>query len=134
VNPLTIGLSTVRLSYMDLDTMAQQLVLRLESLVDTMEKFEVPEPVAKGKQPRVLVTTGPACIDSNLDWMGPTGEVISLKSRKEGYDRQIAICQECEIQQKCLDIAIDEKWEYGIWGGMMPRERRKHVRMVHEAV
>lgn len=114
--------------------MAQQLVFNLETLLDTMDRVEFPEPVAKGKWSPAPVITGPACLESDLDWIGPTGEIISLKSRKDRYDRQIAICQTCEIQQKCLDIAIEEKWEYGIWGGMMPRERRKHVRMVREAV
>lgn len=33
------------------------------------------------------------------------------------------ICAECPVQAECLDYAIGADEEYGIWGGLDPRER-----------
>jgi WhiB family redox-sensing transcriptional regulator len=33
------------------------------------------------------------------------------------------ICNECPIQAKCLELALDSGEKWGIWGGLMPHER-----------
>ena len=38
--------------------------------------------------------------------------------------RAKAICARCEIQQECLDYALDAGPIQGVWGGMTERERR----------
>jgi hypothetical protein len=35
-----------------------------------------------------------------------------------------ALCAECPMQQKCLQFAIEEKIEFGIFGGSTPNERK----------
>lgn len=35
----------------------------------------------------------------------------------------IEICKRCPVQQLCLDYAITDKVEYGIWGGSLPSDR-----------
>ncbi len=35
-----------------------------------------------------------------------------------------AICARCEIQQECLDYALDAGPIQGVWGGMTEHERR----------
>lgn len=44
-----------------------------------------------------------------------------------GYprDEQIAkaICSKCTVSKQCLDEAMKENEEFGIWGGMNPQER-----------
>jgi WhiB family redox-sensing transcriptional regulator len=35
-----------------------------------------------------------------------------------------AVCAECPVRQECLDEAIEFHAEWGIWGGLAPRERR----------
>ena len=37
-------------------------------------------------------------------------------------------CKLCPVMSECLDYALSNDEEYGIWGGMTPRERRKHKR------
>lgn len=34
------------------------------------------------------------------------------------------ICAECPVQAQCLESALAADEEYGIWGGLDPRERR----------
>lgn len=35
-----------------------------------------------------------------------------------------AVCAACGVRQQCLEYAIAMHEEYGIWGGLNPRERR----------
>ena len=34
------------------------------------------------------------------------------------------ICAACPVRNLCLDFALDHDEEFGIWGGLTPRERR----------
>jgi hypothetical protein len=34
-----------------------------------------------------------------------------------------ALCAECPIRQQCLEYAVEANEEWGIWGGLTPRER-----------
>ena len=114
---------------MSSDNFAQQLVLRLDSMLDVLEARDL------GEVSGASLTTGPACIEvPDLDWISPEGDTISVKSNKARYDRQLAVCQACGLQSECLEIAITEGREYGIWGGLMPAERRRYVRGLREAI
>lgn len=42
--------------------------------------------------------------------------------------RAVAICAECPVRSHCLDDALARKEEFGIWGGLSPRERRRMKR------
>lgn len=33
------------------------------------------------------------------------------------------VCGACKVRQDCLDFAIENNFEYGIWGGKTPKER-----------
>ncbi|WP_020580166.1 WhiB family transcriptional regulator [Actinopolymorpha alba] len=35
-----------------------------------------------------------------------------------------AICRRCPVRRDCLSDALNRDDEYGIWGGLTPRERR----------
>ena len=37
-------------------------------------------------------------------------------------------CNSCPVKKKCLKFSISNEEEYGIWGGMTPRERRARFR------
>ncbi|SNV19017.1 Transcription factor WhiB [Dermatophilus congolensis] len=49
----------------------------------------------------------------------------------EGKAQQRAkrICRNCEVVIDCLAEALDERIEFGVWGGMTERERRKMLRL-----
>ena len=38
------------------------------------------------------------------------------------------ICQGCPVVAECLADALDNRTEYGVWGGMTERERRALLR------
>lgn len=40
-------------------------------------------------------------------------------------DQAVAICAMCPVKAECLTWAIETKQEYGTWGGLTERERRK---------
>ncbi|MER7805346.1 WhiB family transcriptional regulator [Streptomyces parvulus] len=39
-------------------------------------------------------------------------------------NRAKALCTGCPVRTDCLALALDERIEHGIWGGMTERERR----------
>ncbi|MFI1036026.1 WhiB family transcriptional regulator, partial [Streptomyces sp. NPDC020951] len=62
------------------------------------------------------------------DWSGKglcgPGEAEILFA--EGATQQEAknVCNGCPIQAECLAYALDQRIEFGVWGGMTERERR----------
>ncbi|HOB04324.1 MAG TPA: WhiB family transcriptional regulator [Propionibacteriaceae bacterium] len=48
----------------------------------------------------------------------------------EGADqkRVRAICGGCPVRTECLAEALDNRIEWGVWGGMTERERRQLLR------
>lgn len=43
-------------------------------------------------------------------------------------NRVKALCTGCPVRTECLADALDNRTEYGIWGGMTERERRALLR------
>lgn len=43
------------------------------------------------------------------------------------------ICRDCPVRVECLADALDNRVEFGVWGGMTERERRALLRK-HSAV
>jgi hypothetical protein len=39
----------------------------------------------------------------------------------------VALCNTCPIKDKCLDFAIENNCEFGIFGGTTPQERKAMV-------
>lgn len=42
--------------------------------------------------------------------------------------RAVRICTRCPVRDRCLDYAIEQGIEFGIWGGMTERQRRRVLR------
>jgi WhiB family redox-sensing transcriptional regulator len=40
----------------------------------------------------------------------------------------IRTCERCSVQQECLDYAVTEGIEIGVWGGLTERQRRAYAR------
>ncbi len=48
----------------------------------------------------------------------------------DGADQKRArlICSSCTVRAQCLAEALDNRIEWGVWGGMTERERRRLLR------
>jgi WhiB family redox-sensing transcriptional regulator len=42
-----------------------------------------------------------------------------------GVDRARKICVNCPVTDQCLEYALTERIEHGVWGGCSERERRR---------
>jgi WhiB family redox-sensing transcriptional regulator len=42
-----------------------------------------------------------------------------------GVDRARAICTSCPVVNDCLEYALSEHIDHGVWGGCSERERRR---------
>lgn len=40
----------------------------------------------------------------------------------------LQICKKCTVREECLDYAIENEMDYGVWGGLTERQRRAHAR------
>ncbi|MFB7836221.1 WhiB family transcriptional regulator [Streptomyces sp. NPDC056056] len=45
-----------------------------------------------------------------------------------GQNRAKAVCTGCPVRTECLSEALDNRIEFGVWGGMTERERRALLR------
>jgi WhiB family redox-sensing transcriptional regulator len=64
-------------------------------------------------------TARAACRDSDPD---------ALFVQGAAQNRAKAICMGCAVRTECLADALDNRIEFGVWGGMTERERRALLR------
>jgi WhiB family transcriptional regulator, redox-sensing transcriptional regulator len=60
-----------------------------------------------------------ACRDSDPD---------ELFAQSAQQNRAKAVCGGCTVRTECLAEALDNRIEFGVWGGMTERERRALLR------
>jgi WhiB family redox-sensing transcriptional regulator len=60
-----------------------------------------------------------ACNNADPDELFVTGAA---------QNRAKAVCQGCLVRTECLADALDNRVEFGVWGGMTERERRALLR------
>ncbi|MFI5998167.1 WhiB family transcriptional regulator [Streptomyces sp. NPDC051362] len=60
-----------------------------------------------------------ACGDSDAD------DLFADSARQK---RAKMICMQCPVRTECLAEALDDRIEFGVWGGMTERERRVLLR------
>jgi len=59
------------------------------------------------------------CVEVDPELFFPEkGEIISPRLAK-------SICKSCEVNVECLEYALDNKEQYGIWGGTSETDRRR---------
>ena len=57
-----------------------------------------------------------------------TTDPDSLFVQGAAQNRAKAICVACTVRTECLADALDNRVEFGVWGGMTERERRALLR------
>lgn len=45
-----------------------------------------------------------------------------------GVDAARAICATCKVSEPCLEYALEQRIDHGVWGGTSERERRRILR------
>lgn len=63
--------------------------------------------------------TRSACRSADPDELFVTGAA---------QNRAKAVCTGCPVRTECLSDALDNRVEFGVWGGMTERERRALLR------
>ena len=56
----------------------------------------------------------------------PPGEFFP--SDGVGVERARRICAECPVRDACLEYALTNRIDHGVWGGASERERRRLLR------
>ncbi|MDA8391953.1 MAG: WhiB family transcriptional regulator [Actinomycetota bacterium] len=54
----------------------------------------------------------------------------SLFFPSDGVGVEVArkICAECSVREQCLEYAVSQRIDHGVWGGASERERRRIAR------
>jgi WhiB family redox-sensing transcriptional regulator len=69
------------------------------------------------------------CVGDDPELWYPTGGQYATGPARIAYNRQVqaakAVCRRCPVRVECLDFALREGIDVGIWGGATENERRK---------
>lgn len=49
---------------------------------------------------------------------------VMFPTDKAGEEKALEICENCSVAMDCLEFALSEREEFGVWGGKSERERR----------
>jgi WhiB family redox-sensing transcriptional regulator len=74
--------------------------------------------------------TAPHDPDSATVWMADGNcrlhpPATFFPSDGAGVDRARKICKDCPVVGTCLEFALEERIDHGVWGGCSERERRR---------
>ncbi|HMS87043.1 MAG TPA: WhiB family transcriptional regulator [Acidimicrobiales bacterium] len=50
-----------------------------------------------------------------------------------GVDAARAICADCRVVSQCLEYALENRIDHGVWGGCSERERRRILKRRRDA-
>ncbi len=72
----------------------------------------------------------PTEVDTITAWMSEGNcrnypPAVFFPSDGVGVDRARKICTDCPVALQCLEYALEERIEHGVWGGCSERERRR---------
>lgn len=78
--------------------------------------------------PTIVLTPLPRWVDSAM-CSGHDPEIffaddVGEAARRLAEDAALAICTRCLVRLPCLELAMSESLESGIWGGKTPTQRR----------
>jgi WhiB family redox-sensing transcriptional regulator len=69
----------------------------------------------------------------DADWMAQgrcrdMAPSIFFPSDGLGVQAAQKICAQCPVQDQCLEYALEQRIDHGVWGGRSERERRRILR------
>lgn len=72
----------------------------------------------------------PSDADSATAWMSAGNcrnypPAVFFPSDGVGVDRARKICGDCPVAAQCLEYALEQRIEHGVWGACSERERRR---------
>jgi len=67
-------------------------------------------------------------VESAVDEATAEATRVRLVERRQARDA----CFGCEVRLQCLDLALKNREQYGIWGGYFPEQRRAIERALDE--
>jgi hypothetical protein len=84
-------------------------------------------------------------VDADMSWQdkancrGVDTDIFYLEQglTKENNEKKVIykeLCGKCIVKGKCLSFAQINQIEHGVWGGLTPRERKKHASRVRVRV
>jgi len=87
-------------------------------------------PLAAQKEKRMQTNVPVTPEDSTSAWMSLGNcrnypPATFFPSDGVGVDRARKICNGCPVLDQCLEYALDQRIEHGVWGGCSERERRR---------
>jgi WhiB family redox-sensing transcriptional regulator len=67
------------------------------------------------------------------EWMGEgrcrdMDPAVFFPSDGIGVQTAQRVCEECSVKFMCLEYALDNRVDHGVWGGTSERERRRILR------
>jgi len=67
-----------------------------------------------------------SCSEISPEIFFPDHESFLSSDRSDAYYAKM-VCNDCEVRVRCLNFALHNREQYGIWGGLTPRQRRKYL-------
>ena len=73
-----------------------------------------------------------------MDWMGHglcrhVAPATFFPNDGVGVDTARRICAGCPVKEPCLEYALAERIDHGVWGGASERERRRILKRRRQA-
>lgn len=71
-------------------------------------------------------------VDTDEDWMldaacrpSSVNPKIFFPGNGPGLEAAQAICKDCPVKERCLEYALANRIDHGVWGGESERSRRR---------
>lgn len=81
----------------------------------------------------VEISKGAACRKDGVppEYFFPEPPSTPTGPNKDDYEQAIAreYCHGCEVRSPCLEYALTNRIDYGVWGGMTEQERRRIIKI-----
>lgn len=73
-----------------------------------------------------VIDTPPECTEANADYWYADPDDEDEKFGKSEQAIAKGICNRCPLKHSCLQTALESDERFGIWGGLLPREREAY--------